>query len=102
VGEALRRGWAVTELFLMGNCQIGDDGARALAATLEQCASRCSLSRLSLDRCSLTPAGTLALIRAAPRVPSLHSLSLRLNLSIPDKPALLAACGDKSHFKLGV
>jgi len=82
--------------------QIGDDGARALAAALEQCGGRCSLHELSLGYCDLTPVGALALIRAATAVPSLRFLSLGRNLAIQaaDEPALFAACGSASHFEL--
>jgi len=102
LAEALRRGWAITDLQLGDNDQIDDDSALALAAALDQCASCCSLRTLALDDCGLTLVGALPLVRAFAAVPSLRSLSLRRNRGIQnaDKPLLRTASRDRAFSDL--
>jgi Ran GTPase-activating protein (RanGAP) involved in mRNA processing and transport len=102
LADALRRGWRASELLLLWDRTIGDRGAVALAAALEQLGARCPLASLSVVDCGLTAAGALALVRAATVTPALRSLDLDFNSGITaaDRPALIAACGPQPHFEL--
>jgi Ran GTPase-activating protein (RanGAP) involved in mRNA processing and transport len=103
LGAALTRGWSVANLILDGNHKIGDEGALALAAALDQCDGHCALTELSLNRCNLTATGALALVRAAVRIPSLRYLRCcSFANKDSEKPALVAARGPKPHFELFV
>jgi Ran GTPase-activating protein (RanGAP) involved in mRNA processing and transport len=102
LADALRRGWRASDLRLDLDPSIGDSGALALAAALEQLGDRCTLATLSLNDCGITAAGALALVRAATAAPSLRYLNCSHNYPIKaaDEPALIAACGPQPQFEL--
>jgi Ran GTPase-activating protein (RanGAP) involved in mRNA processing and transport len=101
LAAALDRGWRASELDLSFNHSL-DGGALALAAALERLGDRCTLTALSLPFCLMTAVGALALVRAATRTPRLQSLDLNHNgdITIADRPAVIAACGPQPHFEL--
>jgi Ran GTPase-activating protein (RanGAP) involved in mRNA processing and transport len=101
LAEALRRGWAVTDLRLDDNARIGDAGALALAAAMNECGYRCNLRELSLSSCRLSPVAAFPLVHAGAHVPTLRLLSVRDNRALQtDTSVLAAACGLDSHFAL--
>jgi len=109
LAAALARGWPATDLSIGRNAQIGDDGARALAAALDQCADRgrSALTGLGLNVCELSIAGALALVRAAVRIPTLRTLSLTCilymaitDLDVANKAEIVAKCAGRPRLRL--
>lgn len=70
------------QFFLMANCSIGDEGAKALAARLLECPA---IEKVSLEENGIGDDGATAVVEAAIQMSSLISVGIFEENSVSDK-----------------